>query len=180
MNNYNFIVEKIIEFGASGVNVIYVNDIEFNPELRQLCMDNICRNYGLNYTCPPYVGTPQELIQKVKEYKVAIVIHNTEVINGFKDKDGVGKAEDKINKILINVNNFIYNKNLEYMIIGATSCKRCNPCKIMTKEECPHKEEAFVSLSAFCIDVKKLADKCNILFNWDGKTVTNIGILLLK
>ena len=180
MTDYNFIVDKIIEFGASGVNIINVSDIEFKPELRQLCIDNRCGNYGLNYTCPPYVGTSQELIEKVKQYRVAIVIHNTENINGFKDKNGIAIAEQKINKILVNLNRFTHNKNLEYMIIGATSCKICNPCKIMTKDNCPYKEEAFISLSAFCIDVEKLANKCNISFNWEGKTITNIGILLIK
>ncbi len=180
MIDYGSIIENIIDIGADRVNLVDVKEIEFKPKLRVLCEDNICGNYGKNYSCPPYSGTVEEHIKKFKNYDKAIVFYTIENISGLEDKIKIDKAIKKIQDITVNVNNFISNLGIEHMTIGSTACKICSPCKISENKECPFKNNVFTSLSSFCIDIESLSKLCNIDIDWNGNKITNIAMVLIK
>ena len=46
------------EEGFSAAALVNTSEIEFNPIFLQFCAENLCGNYGANYTCPPDCGTP--------------------------------------------------------------------------------------------------------------------------
>ena len=41
--------------------VVDTKDIVFDPIFRPYCEENLCGQYGVNYTCPPDCGTPEEM-----------------------------------------------------------------------------------------------------------------------
>lgn len=176
----NNICKDIIALGADKAVCIDVADIVFNADFRKSCEENRCGNFGRNYTCPPYAGTAQELIDKVKSYKKAVVMVCTEKISGYDDKAGVQRADSRIAQIASLADDYAAENGFEYMVIGGSNCKKCTPCKAVTGEKCPEPNKAFVSLSAFCIDVAKLSESCGIDMVWDGTEVSYYSILLLK
>ena len=46
------------EAGFTNTAVIPADQLVFDPSLRKYCEDNLCGNYGKNYSCPPECGTP--------------------------------------------------------------------------------------------------------------------------
>lgn len=44
--------------GFAKAAVMSTEDLEFEHEFRVFCEQNDCGNYGNNYGCPPYCGTP--------------------------------------------------------------------------------------------------------------------------
>lgn len=45
--------------GFAKAAVMNTEDLEFEHEFRKFCEQNDCGNYGNNYGCPPYCGTPK-------------------------------------------------------------------------------------------------------------------------
>ena len=54
--------EKMQEFavacGFEKTAVVRTEDLVFDPAFRPYCEENLCGQYGINYTCPPACGTP--------------------------------------------------------------------------------------------------------------------------
>ena len=51
------------------------------------------------------------------------------------------------------------------LIVGASGCALCSPCKHALGEPCSFPEYQFSCMSAYCIFVKKLTDKCGIEYD---------------
>ena len=174
------ICSDIEALGADKVCCTDVANIVFNTGFRKSCEENRCGNYGRNYTCPPYCGTAEELIGKVKSFSKAFVIVCTEKIDGYEDKKGIELADKRISEVTFLADDYAKENVYEYMMIGGSNCKRCTPCRAVAGEECPYPDKAFVSLSAFCVDIAKLTESCGIRMVWDGSEVSYYSMLLIK
>ena len=180
MKDYNKICENIINLGADKAGCIDVDQIVFNTDFRKSCEENRCGHYNKNYTCPPYAGTPQQLIEKVKGYAKAVVIVCTEKIDGYQDTYGIKKAENRIADAALLADEYAISEGIDHMVIGGTSCKKCNPCGAVAGTPCPLPEKAFISLSAYCVDIAQLSKSCGIEMVWDGSEVSYFSMLLIK
>ena len=64
--------EKIVEFaikeGFADAAIIDTADIVFNASFRPYCEENLCGQYGANYSCPPDCGAPEEMRQWVQKH----------------------------------------------------------------------------------------------------------------
>lgn len=68
------IIKIAIDKGFEDAAIIDTADIVFDASFRPYCEENLCGWYGANYSCPPDCGTPQEMEQKVKSHKYALVL----------------------------------------------------------------------------------------------------------
>ena len=59
------------EAGFTNTAVIPADQLVFDPSLRKYCEDNLCGNYGKNYSCPPECGTPEEMKARTEQYRLA-------------------------------------------------------------------------------------------------------------
>ena len=69
-------VQYAYEEGFSAAAVVDTADIVFDPSFRPYCEENLCGQYGANYSCPPDCGTPEEMKQKVLAHKKALVLQS--------------------------------------------------------------------------------------------------------
>ena len=49
-------VQYAYEEGFSAAAVVDTADIVFDPSFRPYCEENLCGQYGANYSCPPDCG----------------------------------------------------------------------------------------------------------------------------
>ena len=49
---------------------------------------------------------------------------------------------------------------------GYNGCPLCDPCKRKENLHCAHPDKRISCMSAYCIDVAKLADRCGLQFGW--------------
>lgn len=180
MINIEKICTDIISLGADNVKCIDTDRIVFDLSFRKACQENKCGHYGKNYTCPPYAGEAEQLISKVKSYSKAFVIVCTEKISGYDDAYGMQLADKRIADTALLADDYAEKNNLDYMVIGGSNCKKCNPCRVVLNQPCPLPQKAFVSLSAYCIDIAKLSSSCGIEMVWDGSEVSYFAMLLVK
>lgn len=177
---YTKIADKIKELGADDVKIVPVSSIHFNRRLAALCQKDICGRYGKSYNCPPYIGMTEALIADAQGYTDAIVFQTVDRVYGFADLAGIEKAEARMYNLTKSVALHLKGLNLEYKLITANCCKRCNPCRKIQGEKCLYTNETFPSVAAYAIDIEKLANSCNMYISWDGKTVSYFSIVLFR
>ena len=87
-------IEVIKKYNPDNIGITTLDDTIFEPELIKMCQMNRCGCYGKNYTCPPHVGNPDELIQKIKKYKNVIVFNKVYNIEDSFDLEGMIRGKN--------------------------------------------------------------------------------------
>ena len=52
------LISAALEEGFAAAAIVDTDKIVFDPSFRPYCAENLCGQYGANYSCPPDCGTP--------------------------------------------------------------------------------------------------------------------------
>ena len=132
------LIHLAIETGFANAALIETKDLIFLPSFRPLCAENLCGKYGVNYACPPDCGTVEEMKARVLKWTHAIVLQTLWDID---DPMDAGQTRP------------------------AKGCNLCDSCAITEGKPCRFPQQMFSCMSAYCIFVKDLADKCHMEYD---------------
>ena len=68
------LIHLAISLGASEAHILSSDKIIVNDQLARKCIEPKCENYGLSYSCPPYVEGPAPFRELIKTHPRALVI----------------------------------------------------------------------------------------------------------
>jgi len=167
--NEELIIQKCLELGAYKAGCANVSDITFDPNLRKACEANICGNYGKNLTCPPAIGTPEELIERAKGYSRILVIQTVSQLEDSFDIEGIEAAQNRHSELSEEIGKLF---DVPHLQLGAGGCPVCERCAGFDGEPCRYPDRAVASLEAYCINVAKLAALVGMKYINGPNTVT--------
>ena len=162
--------------GFSGAAVVDTKDIPFDSTFRQYCAENLCGKYGVNYSCPPACGSPEEMRQKILKHKKALVLQTIWEISDYTDKDLIAKSKKSHNMATIRLVKQFREENIPGLIVGVSGCSLCSPCAIMNNEPCKFPDLRFSCMSAYCIFVRKLAESCGLEYTLEPGLLAFFGM----
>ena len=140
-------------------------DIVCDPIFRPCCEENLCGQYGVNYTCPPDCGTPEEMEQKIKSHKRALVLQTIWEIPDMSDTAATKPAKKAHNAAQLRLAKKFRESGVPGFLVGASGCALCSPCAKAQGEPCRFPDDQYSCMSAYCIFVRKLAEKCEMEYN---------------
>ena len=146
----------------AGAVVVDTKDIVFDPIFRPCCEENLCGQYGINYTCPPDCGTPEDMERKIRAHKKALVLQTIWEIPDMSDTAATKPAKKAHNAAQLRLAKKFREGGVPGFLVGASGCALCSPCHLKNGEPCPHPLERYSCMSAYCIFVQKLAEHCGI------------------
>ena len=73
-NKHEQMISCARSFGASDACLIPSADLTINEDLALKCQDPGCPNYGLSYSCPPFVKGPKHFKKLISELPYALVV----------------------------------------------------------------------------------------------------------
>lgn len=175
--------ETLLELaGKAGFEsaVLDVKELVFAPEYRKFCEDNVCGNYGKNYSCPPVCGTPGEMEERTRPFERALVLRSTHRdVNALDPVLASSLKKEHNRKTRELVKEVIRQTGLSpYLAIAAGPCSLCATCLIQKGEPCLRPKERMSCLSAYCIDISKTAEKCGMKLSWDLTQISYFSMLL--
>lgn len=147
--------------------VVRGEDIPVNPTFRRFCEQNLCGNYGASYACPPDCGTVEEMRERLLSQDRVLVMEKTWEVKSFSDPETVTRAKNGHNGALLRLMGQLRQQGYSCFGAGYNGCPLCSPCRHTLGEACPHPEERIACLSAYCVDVGALAEKCGLPFAWE-------------
>ena len=151
-----------------GFSAAYIDtaDVVQDPSFRKFCEDNLCGKYNANYACPPDCGTVEEVQQRLKSGNRALVLQSIWDIGSYDNKDEIQKSKKAHNATILRFTEALRQTGHKGFCLGYGGCPLCEPCKRVSNEPCAHPEQKISCMSAYCIDVAKLAEKCRLEFAW--------------
>ena len=175
MNKMEMIELSIAE-GFHAAEIIDTDQIVFDAAFRPYCEENLCGQYGANYSCPPDCGTPEQMRQKVLAHKKALVVSTEWKIENFLQKDQLKKAKVLHNAAMIRLIKKLKSEGHDGFMIGASGCTLCSPCKLASGASCDYPDMMYSCMSAYCIYVKKLAEDCNMNYDYKNQMLPFFGM----
>ena len=154
-------------------------EIPVNAEFVKYCEENRCGNYGANYACPPDCGTPEEMHQKLLSADLALVLQSQWDIPGYGTPEVLSvktKHTNSVRSLMVKLRQLGY----DVFGMGYGGCNLCEPCKRKEDKPCAFPELRMNCLSAFCVDAAKLAERCNLPFDWNPKKLHLFGMILFR
>lgn len=151
-------------------------DVVQDPSFRKFCEDNLCGKYNANYSCPPDCGTVEEVQQRLKTGKRALVLQTLWEIGGYENRQAVTNAKKAHNAAVLRLTELLREEGINGFCLGYGGCPLCNPCKRLENLPCPHQDKKISCLSAYCVDVAKLAGKCGLEFAWSPERLFLFGM----
>ena len=159
--------------------VIDVSQIVFDAGFRKYCEENLCGQYNVNYSCPPQCGTPEEMRKAASAYCKALVLKSEWQITDWKDVAKVKQAKRQHNEAMLQIMSKLREKQIPSGMGGASCCTLCEQCAALTNEPCRYPDQRYSCLSAYCINVSKLAESCGMDYSWEEGRMGLYGILFI-
>lgn len=161
----NQLIRYAVEEGFAAAAVIDTDKIPFDPSFRPYCEENLCGQYGVNYACPPDCGSPEAMARKLLAHKRALVLQTIWEISDYSDAPAIKQAKAAHNAAELRLVKRLRNEGCDGVIVGASGCALCSPCAITKGEPCRFPELQYSCMSAYCIFVKKLTDRCGMEYD---------------
>jgi len=167
-------VPLCLEFGATKAEQIPVEKLVFQPELRNYCEQNACGRYGKNYTCPPFIGEADVLINKIKGFSVAVIFQNIYELEDSFDFEGMMEGQQKHNEMTQAIAQRVYAERGREgaLTLAAGGCTLCERCGALDGTPCRNEAEALASLEAYCINVSRIEEVTGMKYVNGKDTVT--------
>ncbi|MBQ7335531.1 MAG: DUF2284 domain-containing protein [Clostridia bacterium] len=170
------IIKTALGEGFLNAEIIDTDQIVFDSAFRPYCEENLCGQYGANYSCPPDCGTPEQMKQKVLSHKKALVLQTEWEIADFSQKDKLRVAKSEHNAAMFRVIKRLRENGHGGFMIGASGCTLCNPCAMPKGEPCKHPDLQYSCMAAYCIYVKRLAESCSMNYDYRNGILPFFGM----
>ena len=159
------ILQCAMEEGFANAAVVDTDKIVFDPTFRPYCEENLCGQYGANYSCPPDCGSPEEMKQRILAYKKALVLQTIWQVSDYADAAAIKQAKKSHNAAELRLVKKLREAGHGGLIVGASGCALCTPCARTQGLPCNYPELKYSCMSAYCIFVKRLTDSCGMEYN---------------
>ena len=174
--------EKALAFAhAQGfcAAIIDTKDIVFDSSFRRYCAENLCGQYGVNHSCPPNCGSFASMQCIVTGYRKALVVQSQWDLHDCNDFDTINQAQQAHTVAMLRIVDCMHRIQSRSRMCGVGSCNLCEVCTRTTGEPCRHPDRMFSCLSAYCINVKKLAETVGMCYVWGSTQLFLYGMILI-
>lgn len=165
--------------GFASAAVIDTDRIVFDPSFRPYCEENLCGQYGVNHSCPPDCGSPEDMKQRILAHKKALVLQTIWDIDDYTDKAAIKNAKGSHNRSELQLLQQLRKDGHICFPVGASGCALCTPCARKEGKPCTFPELQYSCMSAYCIFVKKLADECGMEYLSGDGLLAFFGMIVL-
>lgn len=167
---------EIAEASGFSAAIIPTEKIVVNPSFRPLCEENLCGNYNANYSCPPDCGSVEEVRQRLMARNKALVLQTIWDIGSYENKEDILIAKKAHNAAILQLVGELRRGGLQGFCLGYGGCPLCSPCKRIENQPCAHPDKKISCLSAYCVDVAKLAEESKLRFEWTPEKLYLFGM----
>ena len=166
------IIQLAYERGFHAAAIIDMNDVVTDKIIRTYCEQNRCGRHGTNYACPPACGTPEDMEQKLRSYKRALVLQTKWPADDYKDRKMSEKIMREHNLSMLRMLQKLNATGYNGLITGIGSCTLCEKCALLSNEACRFPKYCISCTSAYCILVEKLAKKCGMEYSSEDGSIS--------
>jgi predicted metal-binding protein len=146
-------------------------------ECRRLCEENLCKEYGTTWGCPPGIGTEAECLKIVSKYRNAAVIIIRREDLDTKNMDAMIELGREHQQVCRKFGNLLRKAGYDALPMADGGCSYCAICTY-PKEPCRFPAQRITSIAAYGIMMDKYMETNGIDFKFEENAATLFGLVL--
>lgn len=166
------------EIGFSHAGELNVAELEFMPQVREMCAADRCKSYGACWTCPPGCGTLEEAAARAAKYHRGILLQSTAELEDDFDVETMQETEQLQHQRFMT---FVERVRQEYpncLPMGTGTCTICAKCTY-PDAPCRFPEKAIPSMEAYGLWVSKVCEQSGMSYYYGPGTITYSACVLI-
>ena len=161
--DHEALVRLALENGATKAQAIPQSKIVTNKSFWDICAGNGCGRFGKYWNCPPAIGEPDALIEKLHTYDFAVLYQTIGEIEDSFDIEGTQQMAGET-----------------FLHLANGGCDLCARCGKLDNIPCRFPDKVLAPMEGYCIDVYRTAKGTDLKYINGENTVTYFGIMLFK
>jgi predicted metal-binding protein len=173
-------MKQCIETYFDGSKELPITGIPFDNEVRKLCEQNACGKFGKSWTCPPAIGSIEELRKGLARFDHFLVFYKVYTLEDSFDWEGMASSVKDFHARVFKLRKDVKQKKPEFdfLVLGAGACQLCETCTYTQNKPCRLPDDAMFSVEAYGIDAMKMMQDNGLKYNNGPNTVTYVGGLI--
>lgn len=173
--------EKIIQeakrAGFWQIGEVDISKLNFRSDIRAICEDNVCRNYGISWACPPATGTLEECRARCLKHDTMLLFSGVFPMEDSFDYEGMMKGLHDFKAMVERLDYAVESFMQDYMILSNEGCGRCKECT-WPDAPCRFPDHLYHSIEGYGFIITDLAKMAAIRYNNGPSTATYFGAIL--
>ena len=162
--------------GFTGWGFIEPSEIVFHEEVRRMCEENRCGQYGKTWACPPGVGSFEECRDRCLAFPRAMVFSGCYELEDCFDAEGMARGHGEFAKSCAALRSRLEG---EFLLLSNEGCGRCARCTY-PDAPCRFPDSVAASVEGYGIFVYELAKSAGLRYKNPGDTVTYFGMCCFR
>ena len=173
-------LEKIAkECGFTHTAPLAVTTMQMKQEVRDMCAQNTCGQYGKNWCCPPGCGDLEVCQQTVNQCKDGILVQTVGELEDEMDGEGMMEAQEEHSKHFLAMVDRLHELGVPMLPLGAGTCTRCKVCTY-PDAPCRFPEKKISSMEAYGMLVLQACKENHLEYYYGPNAIAYTGCFLLK
>lgn len=173
------VIKQAEELGLNKHGFFEPLNLPLREDVRGMCEQNYCRNYGKNWTCPPANGSLESWRERLQGYQAGLVLQHVVELEDSFDFEGMMEGERVSQAAFIALKKAYQDKGEDMLFLSVGGCKVCENCTY-PDAPCLFPELAIPSVESIGILVSELCTLAELpYYNGEG-TLTYTGAVLIK
>lgn len=156
-----------------------VNTIELKQEVRDMCANGGCQQYGKRWSCPPGCGDLDICRKNISHYSGGILVQTTgDVEDGF-DFEAMMEIQEDHKDHFSHMYAFLREKGEDTLALGAGCCMKCRTCTY-PDEPCRFPDEMVSSMEAYGMVVMEVCKANGLTYYYGSDKMAYTSCFLVK
>lgn len=168
-----------LESGFTHCATLDISTIDLKEEVRQMCANGNCHQYGKRWSCPPGCGELDMLRQRVGSHRTGILVQTVGQLEDAFDGEGMLETEQTHKANLTKLQEQLLPLYPQLLTIGAGCCTVCKTCTY-PDAPCRYPQKQICSMEAYGMLVTEVCQRNNLKYNYGNCTIAYTSCFLLE
>lgn len=153
--------------------------IQLKQEVREMCANGACTQYGKCWSCPPGCGTLEACKELLEQYPYGILVQSTAELEDAFDAETMMETEALHKKRFFAMRDAMNRLTPDFLPLGAGCCTVCTSCTY-PDSPCRFPEQKVSSMEAFGMLVMEVCQANGLSYYYGNNTISYTSCFLWK
>lgn len=177
--NYEVLAKMAEECGFDAWVCLDVSSIHLKQEVRDMCANNTCGQYGKRWSCPPGCGSLEACAHRLKEHTCGILVQTIGRIEDSFDFEAMMEIEATQGKRFQKMYALLQEMECGVLAIGTGCCTACTQCTY-PDAPCRFPAKKVSSMEAYGMLVLEVCKENGLQYYYGPEKIAYTGCFLIK
>ena len=153
--------------------------IELKAEVREMCANGTCAQYGKRWSCPPGCGELEACAARVAGYRTGLLVQTVGELEDAFDAETMMETEANHKEHFQALYADLRREYPDMLALGAGCCKQCGACTY-PDAPCRLPEKMVSSMEAYGMLVMEVCQKNGMKYYYGPNTLAYTSCFLLR